>query len=299
MAEITAARVKELRETTGAGMMDCKKALQENDGEMEAAKDWLRKKGLSAAAKKAGRTAAEGLVAVLTEGGRGVAVEINSETDFVARNDTFQGFVAAVAKVALGVGGDLGTLKTAAYPNTGRTVEEEVNHNIATIGENMALRRAAGLTVKDGVIASYVHNKLADGLGKIGVLVALESTGDKAALEALGKQLAMHIASARPDWRTVADVDAATVERERAILSDKAKAAGKPDNIVEKMVEGGLRKFYAENVLLEQVFVLDNESKITKVIENASKEIGAPVALSGFVRFELGEGVAREAEEAA
>ena len=297
MAEITAALVKELREKTGAGMMDCKKALQESDGDKAAAEDWLRTKGLSAAAKKSDRAASEGLVGLLVEGDCGVAVEINSETDFVARNETFQAFVAAVTKEALAVGGELEKLKAAAYPGSGRTVAAELTHNIATIGENMSLRRSGGLCVKKGAVVAYVHNKLADGLGKIGVLVALESDGDKGKLEALGRQVAMHVAAARPQWLTVGEVDAAALERERNVLSEQARESGKPEEIVAKMVEGRLRKFYEEVVLLEQIFVMDNESKIAKVIENAAKDVGAPVTLSGFVRFELGEGIEKAAED--
>jgi len=297
MAEITAALVKALREKTGAGMMDCKKALQESGGEMEAAEDWLRTKGLSAAAKKSGRTASEGLVGLMVEGDCGVAVEVNSETDFVARNETFQEFVGKVTKVALGVGGDLEKLKAAAYPGTGRTVAEELTHMIATIGENMSLRRAAGLCAGNGVVVGYIHNKLAEGLGKIGVLVALESEGDKGKLEALGRQVAMHVAAARPQWLGIADVDAAALERERHVLSEQARESGKPEEIIAKMVEGRLRKFYEETVLVEQVFVMDNETRIAKVLENAAKDVGGPITLSGFVRFELGEGVERTAEE--
>ena len=297
MAEITAALVKQLREKTGAGMMDCKKALQESGGDMDAAEDWLRTKGLSAAAKKSGRTASEGLVGLLVEGKSGVAIEINSETDFVARNETFQAFVRNVTQVALTVGADLEKLKAADYPGTGRTVAEELTHMIATIGENMSLRRAAGLSAKNGVVAGYLHNKLADGLGKIGVLVALESDGDTGKLEALARQIAMHVAAARPQWLAVADVDAAALDRERHVLSEQARESGKPEEIIAKMVEGRLRKFYEETVLLEQVFVMDNETRIAKLIENSAKDVGAPVTLGGFVRFELGEGVEKTAEE--
>ena len=297
MAEITAALVKELREETGAGMMDCKKALQENDGDKEAAKVWLRKKGLATASKKSGRAASEGLVGMITDGKAGVVVEVNSETDFVARNETFQAFVRTVTQVATGVGGDLGKLKAAPYPGTGRSVEEELTHNIATIGENMNLRRSAGLSVGNGVVAGYIHNKLADDLGKIGVLVALESDGDAGKLEALGRQLAMHVAAARPQWLSVDEVDASALDRERDVLSEQARASGKPEEIIAKMVEGRLRKFYEEVVLLEQVFVMDTDRKIAKVVEEAAKDIGAPVKLGGFVRFELGEGVEKAAGE--
>jgi elongation factor Ts len=297
MAEITAALVKELREVSGAGMMDCKKALQETGGDIEQAQDWLRKKGLATAAKKSGRAASEGLVGMITDGKSGVAVELNSETDFVARNEGFQAFVRNVTKVAMTVGGELDKLKAAGYPDTGRTVEEELTHNIATIGENMNLRRSAGLSVSKGVVAGYIHNKLADDLGKIGVLVALESDGDAGKLEALGKQIAMHVAAARPQGLSTEEVDTAALDRERDVLSEQARASGKPEEIIAKMVEGRLRKYYEEVVLLEQVFVMDTDKKIAKVVDEAAKDIGAPVKLSGFVRFELGEGVEKAAEE--
>lgn len=297
MAEITAALVKELREKTGAGMMDCKKALAETEGDMEGAVDWLRKKGLAAAAKKSGRVAAEGLVGVATNGLVGAAVELNAETDFVARNDAFQNAVSTVTTLALDSNGDLETLKGVAYPGTGRNVGEELTHLVATIGENMNLRRVAKLEVKDGIVASYVHSALAPGLGKIGVLVALESTGDKAKLADLGKQIAMHIAAARPEALDIADVDPTALDRERAVLSEQAAASGKPANIIEKMVEGRVRKYYEEVVLLEQLYVIDGETKIRKVVENAAKDVGAPVALTGFVRFTLGEGIEKEATD--
>jgi elongation factor Ts len=294
MAEITAALVKELREKTGAGMMDCKRALGETEGDLEGAIDWLRKKGLSAAAKKAGRVAAEGLVGVATSGRRGAVVEVNAETDFVARNDTFQQFVRTVTTLALDTGDDIEALKRAAFPGSGRTVAEELTHMIATIGENMALRRARRLEVKNGTVLSYVHNALAPGLGKIGVLVALESTGDGEKLGALGKQLAMHVAAAKPDYLDVASVDAAALERERDVLREQSRASGKPEAIIEKMVEGRLRKFYEDVVLLEQVYVIDGERRVGKVVEAVAKEVGAPVKVTGFVRFALGEGIARE-----
>ncbi|MFV3129177.1 translation elongation factor Ts [Niveispirillum sp. KHB5.9] len=294
MAEITAALVKDLREKSGAGMMDCKKALTESGGDLEAAIDWLRKKGLAAAAKKAGRVAAEGLVGVAANGLSGAAVELNAETDFVARNDAFQAAVATVTKLALDTDGTLDSLKAAAYPGTGRTVADELPNLVATIGENMNLRRVAKLTVSDGVVASYVHGALVPGLGKIGVLVALESTGDKAALAELGKQIAMHVAAARPDALDIADVSTANLDRERAVLVEQARASGKPENIIEKMVEGRVRKYYEEVVLLEQLYVIDGETKIRKVVENAAKTVGAPVALTGFVRFQLGEGIEKE-----
>ncbi len=294
MAEITAALVKDLREKSGAGMMDCKKALTEANGDLEAAIDWLRKKGLAAAAKKAGRVAAEGLVGVAANGTVGAAVELNAETDFVARNDAFQAAVSTVTKLALDADGTLDSLKAAAYPGTGRTVADELPNLVATIGENMNLRRVAKLSVTDGVVASYVHSALVPGLGKIGVLVALESTGDKAALADLGKQIAMHVAAARPEALDIADVSTANLERERAVLVEQARASGKPENIIEKMVEGRVRKYYEEVVLLEQLYVIDGETKIRKVVENAAKAVGAPVALTGFVRFQLGEGIEKE-----
>ena len=291
MAQITAALVKELRDKTGAGMMDCKKALTETGGGMDDAVDWLRKNGLAAAAKKSGRVASEGLIGVVASGTAGAAMEVNAETDFVSRNEDFQAFVEQVTAIALAQKGDLAAVAQADYPGTGRNVEEELTHNIATIGENMSLRRAAYLSVGAGVVAPYVHAALRPGLGKIGVLVALESEADTAVLEGLGKQLAMHVAAARPEWLSSEDVSAEAMERERKILSEQAAASGKPPEIVEKMVEGRLRKYYQEVVLLEQTFVIDNETKIAKVVENAAKEAGAPIKIAGFVRFELGEGI--------
>ncbi len=292
MAEITATLVKDLREKTGAGMMDCKKALTETNGDIEAAIDWLRKKGLSAAAKKAGRVAAEGLVTVAASGTKAIALEVNAETDFVARNDKFQAFVLEAGKVALSSGAaDIEALKGKDYPGTGRAVEGELTQLIATIGENMNLRRVAQLAVSQGIIASYVHNAVAPNLGKIGVLVALESSADAGKLIELGKQIAMHVAAARPEALSIADVDAKALEREKNILADQARASGKPEAIIEKMVEGRLRKYYEEVVLLEQVYVVDGESKIKDVVENATKTLGAPVKLSGFVRYQLGEGI--------
>ena len=291
MAEITAALVKELREKTGAGMMDCKKALAETQGDLEGAVDWLRKKGLAAAAKKSGRVAAEGLVAVATAGAAGAVVEVNAETDFVARNDKFQAFALKSAELTLTGSGDVEGLKATAYPDAGRTVQEELTNLIATIGENMNIRRSAKLSVPAGVVVSYVHSAIAPGLGKIGVLVALESTGDTAKLNELGKQIAMHIAAARPDALDIADVDTSALERERNVLAEQARASGKPENIVEKMLEGRIRKYYEEVVLLEQTYVIDGETKVRKVVENAAKDIGAPVKVTGFVRFALGEGI--------
>jgi elongation factor Ts len=290
MAEITAALVKELREKTGAGMMDCKKALGETGGDIEGAVDWLRKKGLSAAAKKAGRVAAEGLVGVAAEGKAGAVVEVNSETDFVARNESFQGFVRAVTALAL-AGDDVEKLKAAQAPGTGRTVADQLTHLVATIGENMNLRRARRLTVEQGVVVSYVHNQIAPGLGKIGVLVALESAADPAKLAAAGRPIALHVAAANPLFLDVASVDPAALEREKDVLREQARASGKPENIIDKMVEGRLRKYYEEAVLLEQVSVIDQETRIAKLVERIGKEVGAPVALKGFARFALGEGI--------
>lgn len=294
MAEITASLVKELREKTGAGMMDCKKALTETSGDLEGAVDWLRKKGLAAAAKKAGRVAAEGLVAVATSDTVGAVVEVNSETDFVARNERFQAFANEVARQALTGNGDLDTLQQAQYPETGRTIGEEVTHMVATIGENMNLRRIARIEVGSGAVASYVHNALAPNLGKIGVLVGLESTGDRDRLLELGKQIAMHIAAARPEALNIEDVDSSALDRERSVLADQARASGKPEEIIAKMVEGRLRKYYEEVVLLEQVYVIDGENKVRKVVENFAKELGAPVKVVGFKRFVLGEGIEKE-----
>jgi elongation factor Ts len=293
MAEVSAALVKELREKTGAGMMDCKRALAETAANLEDAIDWLRKKGLSAAAKKAGRIAAEGLIAVAASGGRGAVVEVNAETDFVARNESFQKFAATVGAIALDAAGDLDQVKSAPYPGTGRNVGEELTHMVATIGENMSLRRAAALTVSPGVVASYVHNALAPGLGKIGVLVALESAAAPDKLLALGRQLAMHVAAANPQATEIADVDPAAVDRERNILAEQARASGKPEEIIAKMVEGRLRKFYEDVVLLEQTYVIDGESKVRAAVQIAAKELGAPVRVAGFVRYALGEGIER------
>ncbi len=293
MAEITAASVKELRERTGAGMMDCKKALNETSGDMEAAIDWLRTKGLAAAAKKAGRTAAEGLVGVHVVGTMGAAVEVNSETDFVAKNEQFQDFVRNVAQLALATGNDVEELGRAQYPGGG-SVSEVLTANIATIGENQSLRRAQLLEVGDGVVVPYVHNAAAPGLGKIGVLVALESTGDKAKLEALGKQLAMHIAAAAPLALNGDQLDPAMIERERAIATEKASESGKPADIVAKMVDGAIAKFRKENALMSQLFVMDNKSKIEDVIAAEAKTLGAPVVLKNYVRFQLGEGIEKK-----
>ena len=296
MAEITAASVKELRERTGAGMMDCKKALAETNGDMEAAVDWLRAKGLSAAAKKAGRTAAEGLVGVAVEGSKGAVVEVNSETDFVAKNEQFQDFVKNVAELALASGDDIEAMKAAAYPGGG-TVEEKLTDNIATIGENQSLRRAALLEVAQGAVVSYVHNAAAPNMGKIGVLVALESSAPADKLQALGKQLAMHIAAANPLALNSEDLDPALIERERAIAVEKATESGKPANIVEKMVEGSMAKFCKEHSLVSQLFVMDNKTPVSDVVAAASKDAGAPVELKGFVRFQLGEGIEKKQDD--
>ncbi len=293
MAEITAALVKDLREKTGAGMMVCKKALTETAGDLEGAVDWLRKKGLAAAAKKAGRVAAEGLVGTAAEGTRGAIVEVNSETDFVARNDAFQGFVGTVANLAMGAGGDVDKLNAAGYPGGG-TVAEQLNEMIAKVGENMGLRRTGYLEVSTGVVAQYVHNQVAPALGKIGVLTALESTGDAAKLAVLGRQLAMHVAATNPQAVDSADLDPALVERERNILGEQARASGKPENVIEKMIEGRLRKFYEEVCLLDQTFVIDGERKVRQAVEQAGTDLGAPVKVAGFLRFQLGEGIERQ-----
>ena len=288
MAEITAALVKDLREKTGAGMMDCKRALTEAGGDLEVAVDWLRKKGLAAAAKKSGRVAAEGLIGVATALQRAAMVEVNAETDFVARNEAFQGFVETVAKLALETGPDVEALKAAAYPGAGRSVAEELTHLVATIGENMNLRRVAMLTVKQGTVASYVHQALKPGLGKIGVLVAVESTSELDALETLGRQVGMHVAATRPDSLNVDAVEPGGVERERAVLSEQARQSGKGEDIIEKMVQGRIRKYYEEVVLLEQVWVHDGESRVKAIAKKANADI------TGFARFQLGEGIEKD-----
>lgn len=293
MAEINAALIKELREKSGAGMMDCKKALVENNGDMEAAVDWLRTKGLAAAAKKSARVAAEGLVAVQTAGNKGAVIELNAETDFVARNDQFQKLAGDVAVAALKTEtNDVDALKKADIG--GKTVEEAITNAIATIGENMNLRRTSFLSVDKGVVAQYIHNSTAPGLGKIGVLVALESTADADKLNELGRQVAMHIAAAKPEALTTADVDPEALERERAVLKEQAIASGKPAEIAEKMVEGRIRKYYEEVVLLEQLYVMDGKTKVREVVEAAAKELGAPVKVTAYTRFLLGEGVEKE-----
>ena len=291
---VTAQQVKELREITGVGMMDCKKALAETDGNVEAAIDWLRTRGLAKAAKKAGRVAAEGLVGVSIDGTHGAIVEVNSETDFVARNEQFQGIVGNVSKLALDAAGDVGKLSEMPYPGTGRSVSAELTDAIATIGENMNLRRTGSITVSDGVIGSYVHNSVKPGMGKLGVIVGLESTGDKDVLLALGKQIAMHIANTNPLSVSPDDIDPAVVERERAIFAEQAKESGKPAEVVAKMVEGRVRKFYEESTLLAQVFVIDGENKVGDIVKKTEKDAGAPIKVTGFVRYALGEGIEKQ-----
>lgn len=297
MAEITAALVKELREKTGAGMMDCKKALVETDGDLEAGVDWLRTKGLSAAEKKAGRVASEGLIGISVEGSAGAMVEVNAETDFVARNDEFQAFVQTVADLARETEADLEGLKAAPFPETGRTVGEELIHMIATIGENMTLRRVQVMKADKGILSSYVHNALTPGLGKIGVLVALESEADAAKLETIGKQISMHVAAAKPLAVSRDGLDPAEVSRERDFLAKQARESGKPDDIIEKMLEGRMRKFYEEVCLMDQTFVIDGETKVEKALETAGKDAGGPVSVSAFGLFVLGEGIEKKEED--
>jgi elongation factor Ts len=294
MAEITASLVKDLREKSGAGMMDCKAALKETDGDMEAAIDWLRTKGLAKAAKKAGRVAAEGLVGVVAEGTSGAVVEVNSETDFVARNENFQSMVSGVADVANTAGGDLDKLLGSPFPGSEKSIADYVTEAVGTIGENMNVRRTEALSVNSGVVVSYVHNQAAPGLGKIGVLVALESTGDTEKLSALGKQIAMHVAATSPLATSVDELDQAVVERERNVLAAEARESGKPENIIDKMIEGRIRKFYEEVVLLSQTFVIDGENTVEKAVKNAEGDVGAPIKVVGFVRLALGEGIEKE-----
>ena len=295
MAEITAAMVKELREKTGAGMMDCKAALSANNGDMEAAIDWLRAKGLAKAAKKSTRVAAEGLVGIAVNGLTGAAVEVNSETDFVARNEKFQAMVAEISKLALAAGGDTEKLKTMKYPGSGHAVAEYVAEMVATIGENMSVRRTAVLSVKDGVIGSYVHNQAAPGMGKIGVLVALESTGKKDELAAFGRLLAMHVAATNPVAMTIDGVPAETLNREKAILEEKN--AGKPANVLEKIIANGLKTFAKENCLMDQVYVHDGSKTVTQIIGEVGNKAGAPVKLLGYIRMQLGEGIEKQADD--
>ena len=295
MADITASMVKELRDMTGAGMMDAKAALVENKGSMDAAVDWLRKKGLAKAAKKSGRTAAEGLIAITTSGNKGAVIELNSETDFVARNEEFQAFVRKVAEKAI----DAKNVEDLAAKDlgNGKTVAVNLTDLIAKIGENMTLRRSAKLDVSKGAVIGYMHGALAPNLGKIGVLVALESDAPAAKLEGVGKQIAMHIAAANPQFLDVGSVDSSALDRERNIFRDQAIAAGKTPEIAEKMVEGRIRKYYEEVCLVEQIFVIDGETKISKFLENAAKDVGASVKISGYVRVQLGEGIEKEVED--
>ena len=297
MAQITAALVKLLRDKTGAGMMDCKKALTETGGELEAAVDWLRKSGLAQAARKAGRTAAEGLVGLATAPGKAALVEINAETDFVARNADFQAVVREVATLALDCGGDLDRLAAASCPSSGRTVADEITNLIATIGENIQLRRTVALSVPAGVVGHYMHMPIADGLGRLGVLVAVDSEAPAASLERPAHELAMHVAAAGPQAVARESLDQAAVERERAVLAEQARAEGKPENIIEKMIEGRLRKFFQEVVLLEQTWVIDGESQVKAVVEQLAGELGTAVTVNAFVRYQLGEGIERESKD--
>ncbi|MBO9098297.1 MULTISPECIES: translation elongation factor Ts [unclassified Rhizobium] len=294
MAEITAALVKELREKSGAGMMDCKKALTETAGDMEAAIDWLRAKGISKADKKSGRTAAEGLIGVASAGTSAVVVEVNSETDFVARNDAFQGIVRNIAKVALTTDGSVEAVAAATYPDSEKSVADTIKDAIGTIGENMNLRRTVLLSVKSGVVSTYIHNAVSDGLGKLGVLVALESTGDKDALNAIGRQVAMHIAATAPLALRPEDVDTAVAERERNVFIEQARESGKPEAIIEKMVDGRMRKFFEEVALLSQAFVINPDLTVGAAIKEAEKAVGAPIEITGMARLLLGDGVEKE-----
>ncbi|MBB3234687.1 translation elongation factor Ts [Phyllobacterium endophyticum] len=291
---ITAAQVKELREISGAGMMDCKAALTETNGDMEAAVDWLRAKGISKADKKAGRTAAEGLVGVASNGTKAVVVEVNSETDFVARNDAFQEIVRNVANIALTTDGSTAAVAGATYPSSGKSVVDTIKDAVGTIGENLSFRRSAALTVNGGVVATYIHNAVSDGLGKLGVLVAIETAGNADIAQAFGRQVAMHVAATNPLALTAAEVDPAAVEREKAVFTESARQSGKPENIIEKMVEGRLRKFYEEVVLLSQAFVINPDLTVEAALKEAEKTIGAPAKITAFVRFALGEGIEKE-----
>ncbi len=288
---ITASMVKELRDKTGAGMMDCKAALGESGGGLEAAVDWLRKKGLAKAAKKAGRVAAEGLIGVALAASKGLVVEVNSETDFVARNDLFQGLVKMIASVALDAGADVDKILAARVGD--RTVADAITETIAKVGENMTLRRAAALSVGKGIIASYVHSSVADGLGRIGVIVALESAGNPDELKAFGRMVAMHVASANPQAIDASGLDAATIEREKNVLAEKFKAHGKPANVIDKIVESGLRTFYKEVCLLDQGFIFDDKKSVAQALKESEAKAGAPIRIGGFVRFALGEGIDR------
>jgi len=292
MATISAAMVKDLRDKTGAGMMDCKQALNENNGDIDAAVDWLRKKGLSKAAKKAGRVAAEGLIGAIVSGTKGVVVEVNSETDFVARNEQFQGLVKMIGQVAIDAGADVEKIKAAKVGSV--TVEAAINDAIATIGENMTLRRAATLSVNSGVVSSYIHNAVTDGLGKMGVIVALESTGKADELAALGRQIAMHVAAVNPQALDAAGLDPQVVAREKDVLADKYRQQGKPDAMIEKIVESGLKTYYKEVTLLEQAFIHDSGKSVAQAVKEAEGKVGAPIKVAGFVRYALGEGIEKE-----
>jgi elongation factor Ts len=293
MANISASMVKELRDSTGAGMMDCKAALSETDGNLDAAVDWLRKKGLSKAAKKAGRVAAEGLVGVAVTANKGILVEVNSETDFVARNDLFQGLVKMIADAALGSGADVDKILKA--PVGSHTVADAIAETIAKVGENMTLRRAAGLSVGKGVVASYVHNSVIDGLGRIGVIVGLDSAGDAGELKAFGRMVAMHVASANPQALEPSGLDTATVEREKGVLAEKFKAQGKPANVIDKIVESGLKTFYKEVCLLDQPFIFDDKKTVAQAVKEAEGKVGGAIKITGFLRFALGEGIDKPA----
>jgi elongation factor Ts len=295
MANISAGMVKELRDKTGAGMMDCKAALGETGGDLESAVDWLRKKGLAKAAKKAGRVAAEGLIGIALAANKGIVVEVNSETDFVARNDLFQGLVKMIADVALTTGTDVQKILAGRVGD--RTVADAINETIAKVGENMTLRRAAALSVGKGLVASYVHNSVIDGLGRIGVIVALESSGDADELKAFGRMVAMHVASANPQAIEASGLDAATVERERNVLAEKFKAQGKPANVIEKIVESGLKTFYKEVCLLDQGFIFDDKKSVAQAVKEAEGKVGAPIKVTGFVRYALGEGIERPSDD--
>ena len=295
MANITAGMVKELRDKTGAGMMDCKAALGETGGDLESAVDWLRKKGLAKAAKKAGRVAAEGLIGVALAANKGIVVEVNSETDFVARNDLFQGLVKMIADVALTTGADVDKILAGRVGD--RTVADAINETIAKVGENMTLRRAAAVSVGKGVVASYVHNSVTDGLGRIGVIVGLESAGATDELKAFGRMVAMHVASANPQAIEASGLDATTVERERNVLAEKFKAQGKPANVIEKIVESGLKTFYKEVCLLDQGFIFDDKKSVAQAVKEAESKVGAPIKITGFVRYALGEGIDRPSDD--
>ncbi len=295
MANITAGMVKELRDKTGAGMMDCKAALGETGGDLESAVDWLRKRGLAKAAKKAGRVAAEGLIGVALAANKGIVVEVNSETDFVARNDLFQGLVKMIADVALTTGADVDKILAGRVGD--RTVADAINETIAKVGENMTLRRAAAVSVGKGVVASYVHNSVTDGLGRIGVIVGLESAGATDELKAFGRMVAMHVASANPQAIEASGLDATTVERERNVLAEKFKAQGKPANVIEKIVESGLKTFYKEVCLLDQGFIFDDKKSVAQAVKEAESKVGAPIKITGFVRYALGEGIDRPSDD--